>query len=272
MAASAPTVPADKPRPASNALLTPLGAQARSSMLCRSSAVRPAVRAITASRTLSGSGASGWSRIWLTKKGLPAVRRWTSAGSRTCPSSSSATAARLSGVSCMRRAPGVETRSPTTGLSAESVAIVSRHDTIISNGSASMRRATKRMRSVVASSAQCRSSTTRTRGVARNASSTAAKISCWAADPRRLAVTADPSASATSRSGPSGRGVLRGSHMPHSTGIDTCSAKARRSAVLPMPASPTSTTRPPWPAAARSARVCSTSIGWSRSSSRTGEV
>ena len=54
-------------------------------MLCRSSGERPAVLAITASRTLSGSGASGWSRIWLTKNGLPAVRRWTSAGSSWWP-------------------------------------------------------------------------------------------------------------------------------------------------------------------------------------------
>ena len=39
---------------------------------------------------------------------------------------------------------------------------------------------------------------------------------------------------------PSGRGVLNGSHMPHNTGIDTRSANARSSAVLPIPASPTS--------------------------------
>ena len=220
----------------------------------------------------SGSGASGWSRIWLTKNGLPAVRRCTSAGSSWWPSSSSATAARLSGVSCMRRTPGVATRSPTTGLSAGSAPTVSRHDTIISNGSASMRRARKRTRSVVASSAQCRSSTTSTRGVSRKASSTAAKISCWAAASRRPAETVGPSPPATSRSGPSGRGVLNGSHMPHNTGIDTRSANARSSAVLPMPASPTSNTTAPRPAAARSARVCSTSIGCSRSSSRTGEV
>ena len=104
-------------------------------------------------------------------------------------------------------------------------------------GMVPMRRARNRTRSVVASSAQCRSSTTRTRGRVRNAASTAAKISCWAADSRSLVVTAGPSASATSRRGPSGRGVLSGTHRPHRTGIEACSQNARSSDVLPMPAS-----------------------------------
>ena len=184
-------------------------------MLCRSSGERPAVLAITASRTLSGSGASGWSRIWLTKNGLPAVRRCTSAGSSWWPSSSSATAARLSGVSCMRRTPGVATRSPTTGLSAGSAPTVSRHDTIISNGSASMRRARKRTRSVVASSAQCRSSTTSTRGVSRKASSTAAKISCWAAASRRPRGDGGPEpARDVAQRAERARGAQRVAHAP----------------------------------------------------------
>ena len=105
VAASLATTAGDSSSAWSNALLTPFGAQASSSMLCRSSGARPAVRAITASRTLSGSGASGWSMIWLMKKGLPAVRRCTSAASRRrWPSRSFATAVRLRGASCRRRA------------------------------------------------------------------------------------------------------------------------------------------------------------------------
>ena len=94
-----------------------------------------------------------------------------------------------------------------------------------------MRRARNRTRSRVASSPQCRSSTTSARGRDRSASSTAAKISCWAAPPgggRHVG----PSSRATSRSGPSGRGVLRESHIPHSTGTGACAANSRRRTVF----------------------------------------
>ena len=47
----------------------------------RTAGVRAVIRATTASRTLSGRGASGCATIWLTKNGLPAVRRFTSSAS-----------------------------------------------------------------------------------------------------------------------------------------------------------------------------------------------
>jgi hypothetical protein len=68
------------------------------------------------------------------------------------------------------------------------------------------------------------------------------------------------------------RGCSTGRTCPTAPASTPAPLNARKSAVLPMPASPTSSTRPPRPAAARSARVCSTSIGCSRSSSRTNEV
>ena len=90
--------------------------------------------------------------------------------------------------------------------------------------------------------------------------------------PRSSAGTDGPSSSATSRSGPSGRGVLSESHMPQSGGDPARSTKARSRTVLPMPASPATRTTEPWPAAARRARSSSTSRGCSRSSSRTPTI
>ena len=103
VAASAPTVAGDTPSASSSSRPTGSGVHDSSSRQRRAGGASPAVRASTASRTLSGIGESGWARIWLTKNGLPAVRRWTSAGSSPCPSTSAATADRLSGVSCSRR-------------------------------------------------------------------------------------------------------------------------------------------------------------------------
>ena len=66
---------AGTPRRASNAPLTAVRERrTSSSSVPRLRWSEPAVRATTASRTLSGSGESGWARIWLTKNGLPAVR------------------------------------------------------------------------------------------------------------------------------------------------------------------------------------------------------
>ena len=266
---STSTVAVATPSAASSSAPTGSGVHDSSSRHRRASGASPAVRASTASRTLSGSGDSGWARIWLTKNGLPAVRRWTSAGSSRCPSRSVATADLLSGVSCSRRASGELTRSPRTGRSGWSAPSASRYDSTSSSGSVAIRRARNRTRSSVASSAQCRSSTTNTRGRARRASSTAEKISCWAAVPRSRPATSGPSSCATSRNGPSGRGVLSESHMPHSgcAVVRVRSMRARRRTVLPMPASPATRTTDPWPAAARRARSSITSRGCSRSSS-----
>ena len=85
---STSTVAVATPSAASSSALTGSGVHDSSSRHRRASGASPAVRASTASRTLSGSGDSGWARIWLTKNGLPAVRRWTSAGSSRCPSRS----------------------------------------------------------------------------------------------------------------------------------------------------------------------------------------
>ena len=119
-----------------------------------------------------------------------------------------------------------------------------------------MRRARKRTRSVVASSAQCRSSTTSTRGVGATRPAPRRRSRAGPPRPRRLAVTADPSAPATSRSGPSGRGVLRGRTCP-TTPASTPARRTRAAAPsCRCPPHRRAGRRPPRPAAARSARVC----------------
>ena len=108
--------------------------------------------------------------------------------------------------------------------------------------------ASSRRTSRVASSAQCRSSSTRTVG-ARRASSrnSASATSCGPAPPAVTCARSPPVSSATSSSGPRARGVNSASHAPHRIRADPrCSSvKRRASAVLPAPASPvTSTSRP----------------------------
>ena len=68
--------------------LTGSGVQDSSSRPCPADGAKPAIRASTASRTLSGSGDSGWARIWLTKNGFPRSGGARRPASSPCPSSS----------------------------------------------------------------------------------------------------------------------------------------------------------------------------------------
>ena len=183
----------------------------------------------------------------------------------------SATADLLSGVSCSRRASGVATRSPSTGLQrvvgAERVA-VRQHQQQRQRGDPAGEEPDEVERRLVAPSAGPRRRTRAGGRAARRAPRRRSRAGrrCRAAGrgPRGRARRA------TSRSGPSGRGVLSESHMPHSgcAVARVRSTRARRRTVLPMPASPATRTTEPWPSAARRARSSSTSRGCSRSSSR----
>ena len=119
------------------------------------------------------------------------------------------------------------------------------------DGVSAMRRPTKRRRSSVASSAQCRSSMTATVGVRR--SSRKASKTSWigARSARRVAVAVAPRA-AMSASGPSGRGVASASQAPQRTRTPAGgrAASARRTDDFPTPASPSRTMTWPAPRAA----------------------
>jgi hypothetical protein len=101
---------------------------------------------------------------------------------------------------------------------------------------------------------------TSVRDGARSASSTAAKISCRAAASRGAVVTAGPSSPATSRSGPSGRGVLSGSHMPHSTAPAVARRTPAAGRSCRCPASPATSTTEPGPRR-RAGRGCAAPRG-----------
>ncbi len=79
-----------------------------------------------------------------------------------------------------------------------------------------------------------------------------------------------PVPSAMANSGPKGRGVKRGSQVPHSTacGRATSSQNERRRAVLPTPASPQTTTTVPRPPRPTEASASLSTANWpARSSS-----
>ena len=110
-------------------------------------------------------------------------------------------------------------------------------------------RASSRTTSSVASSAQCRSSITRSTGVRlrRSTSLSVAKNSAGAAPSATRAANDRPTASAMSRNGPSGRGVKSASHPPHQATTPWRSQNACTSDVFPMPASPETSTIAPAP-------------------------
>ena len=88
-----------------------------------------------------------------------------------------------------------------------------------------------------------------------------------AGSPASTAVTSSPSWSARSWMGPSGRGVVSGSHAPQSTGTSspTASTNACRSVLFPAPDSPLTTVRPPRPSRARWSRPTRNARSSSRS-------
>src|SRR5436190_417082 len=113
----------------------------------------------------------------------------------------------------------------------------------------SIRRARRRRRSRVDSSAQWRSSSTRTVGFRRSSSKSGAITSCGRAPPSTRLASSPPEAAATSANGPSGRGAKSASQAPWSTRISRGSpdTNAWTSAVLPPPASAATSTRRPCP-------------------------
>jgi hypothetical protein len=117
------------------------------------------------------------------------------------------------------------------------------------------RRPRNRIRSSVASSAQCASSTRRI--VTLSAEITANSASNTASRPAaKLCSRAPPTSRAMSRIGPRGRGVDSASHRPRSTLAPRCRRRnALTSAVLPKPASPTTDTTEPCPLVARSSAL-----------------
>ena len=121
-------------------------------------------------------------------------------------------------------------------------------------------------------SAQCRSSSTSTVGLSSNSSNTALKMSCGWSPSRSSARVSAANWPAKSCRGPSGRGIVSGSHAPHSTRSPTtqCSTNVSTNDVLPAPDSPHTSTAPPWPERASSARDDSADISCSRSVSSTG--
>ena len=195
----------------------------------------------------------------VTKNGLPPVSRWTSSAGASVPAASSRTASSDRGCSPSQTAPLADARSPSTSRSGcSAVTSSSRYVTTRRSGRSTARRPSSAMSSIVASSAQCASSmTTRVGGPSRSApSSVASSVS-------RSAAVSRPSADATSRNGPSTRGVCSASHRPTATrtpaGAERASSLTR--ADLPMPASPPTNAVRPWPATA------SISQPWSRASS-----
>ena len=247
------------------------GRRTSSSRQCRAGGASPAVRASTASRTLSGSGDSGWARIWLTKNGLPAVRRCTSAGSSRCPSSERgdggpAQRGQLQrGARPVRRpgrpGPGSADgrRRARRGTTAPSAAAASRSGGRGSaRGRASPRRpsAGPRRRTRAGGRAGRRAPRRRSRAGPR----------CRAAGRRRWAQFARDVAQRAERAGR----AQRVAHAPQRLRVARVrSTKARSRTVLPMPASPATRTTDAVPGGGPAARASSTSRGCSRSSSRT---
>ena len=273
VAASTPTVAVDTPSASSSSGPTGSGVQESSSRQWRTGGANPAVRASTASRTLAGIGASGWARIWLRKNGLPAVRRWTSAGSSPCPSTSAATADRLSGVSCSaaraRRGDQVAEDRAQRMVDPHRVAVGQhqqqgqRRDPAGEEPHEVERRLVGPVQVLHHEHARAgtqgvehrREDLVLGRGAAQQRGHRRAP-----ARPRRRAAARAGGACSASRT------------CPTAVALRARSTKARSRTVLPMPASPATRTTEPWPAAARRARSSSTSRGCSRSSSRTPTI
>ena len=124
----------------------------------------------------------------------------------------------------------------------------SRYVATSSAGTESTRRAHRRTTSSVASSAQCKSSTTTTDGVDRSSSSISARATSYGWPPASTRCLSPPSVTrAMSSSGPNGRGVNSASHVAHNTRTDPaiCAQNWRTSVVLPIPASPCTSTSSP---------------------------
>ena len=230
------------------------------------------MRAATASATVPGTpppSALRAASASVTKNGLPAVRWCSVAPSWPVPRARSATADADSGGSRMR-CTGTAPRSPRSAPSGWAAPTSSARNVSTSTaGTVSIRRVTWRRTSSVASSTQCTSSTTSTVERPRPSSVTAAVNTGSIASPSRARSSGPPVPRAASRSGPSGRRTRRSSQAPTRVRVPASvpQTNVRTRLVLPIPASPLSSTTQPRPAAAPATAARSADTCASRSSS-----
>ena len=186
----------------------------------------------------------------MTKNGFPPVASTSASGSTPVGSARAVTASIENGASASLTAFRCGGNSPSTRRSGCVRSRLSSRYVITSiAGREPILRASSRTTSSVASSAQCRSSITRSTGVRlrRSASTSVAKNSAGVAPSAIRAANEGPATSAMSRNGPSGRGVRSASHPPHQATTSWRSQNARTSDVFPMPASPETSTIAPAP-------------------------
>ena len=245
------------------------GTTAAISVTARASGPSAPTRTATASRIVTGTASDGAASTSVTKKGLPPDTWCRSRAGRPVRRASVSTAVSDSGAGSIRRrtSGGMAPRALRT--SGRSVSASVRHVITRQPRERARRRPRSATRSSVASSAQCTSSTTRIDRERVSSSRTAASSDSRDPSASSASDSAPPASRATSRSGPSVRGVTSGSHAPQRTRRDpTASQTEATSAVLPIPASPPTTTTRPSVRDASNAdlrRVCSSS----RSSSST---
>ena len=192
------------------------GVHDSSSSCRRTGGVSAVIRATTASRTLSGRGASGCATIWLTKNGLPAVRRCTSPASRSWPSTSGR---RPSGSAEPAAGGGRRVSDEVAENRPQRVVDGHRRRGRTAPGAAAASRSGGRGTARGPASPRQPSAGLRRSGRAARRAGRRARRRRSRAGRARLQQRGHRGVEfgATSRSGPNGRGVTSGSHMPHRT-------------------------------------------------------